>query len=204
MTRLVDETYDQLANLKSLCESFFNRSEFTIYKCISVILRTMLRGSSGNDALIEQVVPKSRLFPLTITPTTDTPPEHLVLPADARIAGCVNIGQGSKVKNLNVEGGAIERTSVDQMFDSTKPPIPIEEWRQQPFLRPEWTLNNFIEVVAHKDGGAHVDPNNAQLLAMEAWGHFHWHLMAGIGLCVHPQLLSQLEVEYPQHTRILP
>lgn len=199
-----DELAVQLLNLKTQCEVFRRDGHFVVYKSVSVILRTLLRGSSGDPPLALVVLPGAKLFPLAIRPPDDTPDEMLVLPASATIGGSVNVRGGSKVKRLLVEGGAVAHMRLSDMFDSMSDPLPVKEWGQQRFLRPNWTLMGFIEWMAHKDGGAHFDPSHKETGMVAQWGSLHWHLTIGIGQSVQSQLFGQFLTAFPNHRQCMP
>jgi hypothetical protein len=204
LVRKIDEAFDQLDNIESLCELFYDRRKFTVYKNIAVSLRFLLTGSSGQAGLICKIIPDARLKPLRVAPASDTPPDMLVLPAEVRIErgeAKVQLGPGIvTVKTLNVAGGAIDAMQIGDLFLSDAEPIGSRAWLNQAFLRPNWTLGKFIRTVANKDGGAHLDPN-ADLQALERWGYFHWHLIAGIARSLHPQLIAQLREKFSHHVR---
>jgi hypothetical protein len=204
LTQKIDETLDQLDNLDSLCGLFFTDRKFTIYKSISVALRLLLTGSSGHVGLVQDVLPTGGLLPLRKVPAASTPPDMLVLPARVFLekdGASTQLGNGTlTVKDLNVFGGAVGAMKIEEMFNSAAPSMSLVAWLEQPFLRPNWTLRKFIGTVTNKDGGAHHDPNDA-LLSMQKWGHFHWHLTAGMARSILPQLRTQLLTTYPKHVR---
>jgi hypothetical protein len=204
LTQQVDETLDQLDNVESLCRLFFVERQFTIYKNISASLRILLTGSSGQVGLVQYILPAAHLWPLRKVPDPATPPDLLVLPGPVRIErgeAKVQIGNGTAtVRDLNVLGGVVGAMEIGEMFDSGGTALPLIVWLEQPFLRPVWTVRKFLGTVANKDGGAHHDPNSV-LLALQNWGHFHWHLTAGIARSILPQIRDQLSAKYPNHVR---
>lgn len=198
----LDELFDQLDQLKALVATF-QQGHYAVYKSISVSLRLLLVGSSGDRPLVEDVLPAIELPKLIVVPPGDMEPDHLCLPAKAIItgAGRLELAAGCKVKSLMVSGGsALSSSEFDTMFEADGT-LPFGEWKMQSFLRPSWTLQDFIRTVAHKDGGAHFDPNQDQLRAMQNWGHFHWHLTACLALNVVEPIRSQLILAFPSHTR---
>jgi hypothetical protein len=203
LSQQIDETFDQLDNIESLCK-MFESGNFTIYKSISASLRLLLTGSSGHAGLFEDVLPAGHLWRLLKVPDPSTPPEWLVLPAAVRLIrgeASIQVGNGTvTVQNLNVCGGAVGAMEVGEMFDNSTPPLPLKDWLDQSFLRPDWTVRQFIGVVTNKDGGAHHDPNS-KLLTMQKWGHIHWHLTTGIARSILPQIRSQLSIQHPHHAR---
>ncbi len=204
LTQQIDETLDQLDNVESLCDLFFGRRQFTIYKNIAGSLRLLLTGSSGHVGLVETVLPAGGLWRLRKIPDPMTPADMLVLPAAVLVESGdakVRVGNGTvTVKELNVKGGAVSAMDIGEMFESSSPALPIRDWLQQPFLRPTWTIRSFISAVANKDGGAHLDPNPT-IEAMQRWGHLHWHLTAALARSVLPQVREQLTATYPSHVR---
>jgi hypothetical protein len=174
----------------------------TIYKSIAVSMRLLLTGSSGDAGLVETVLPMAALDPLRVEPMPPLPADHLVLPADTVIqsGATLSIVAGARVRDLTVGGGAVVATTIGEMFDSTQTALRLADWLAQPFLRPEWSIKSFISTVASKDGGAHLNTNQ-QLAAMQRWGYFHWHVMAGMARAVRPQIAKQLAVAYPSHVR---
>jgi hypothetical protein len=204
LAQQVDETFDQLDNIETLCKSFFDERQFTIYKNISASLRLLLTGSSGQPGLAQDVLPVGRLSALRKVPDASTAPEMIVLPAPVWIErgeAKIQIGNGTAtVQTLNVLGGAVGAMQVGEMFDDAATPLPLHQWLQQPFLRPDWTLRTFLTTVANKDGGAHFGPN-AVLEVVQKWGHFQSHLTAGIARSVLPQIRTQLLAQYPHHVR---
>lgn len=201
----IDETFDQLNNIESLCNLFFTDRQFTIAKNIATTLRLLLTGSSGHVGLMQKVLPVGKLWPLRKVPASETPKDMLVLPAKVMIdtgQAQVQFGNGTvTTKELQVPGGsAVASMEVGEMFDASVPAMPLAKWLMQSFLRPNWTMRKFIGTVTNKDGGAHHDPNS-DLLAMQKWGHLHWHLTAGIARSVLPQVREQLAVAYPHHVR---
>ncbi len=209
--QIADKLGYQLHNLHAQCQSFCQKTNWMAYQPISVVLRTLLIGSSGDAALATQAFDDIRLFPLTVEPDP-TKPDYLRLPADVTIStqggGSLVMSAGSNGKNLFVENGAVANSSFGQMFDEAKQPIPLAEWLTQPFLRSDWTLSMFIRAVAHGAGGAHVEARNADLRAiieaLDAWGSCYWHITPGIGRSVHPQLVAQYAAAYPGHQPSLP
>lgn len=201
---LATEMFDQLCNLSDTCQAFY-AGRRAAYKLTSVVLRTLLRGSSGDGPLATQVLPNATLQRPLITPDDTAPPDHLILPAPVTIGGNIHLAAGMGVKSAEIQGGAVANISVGEMFerrDANR--IPLADWLACPFLRLEWTLEDFIVTVAHKDGGAHVDPNDDQLQAMQAWGYFHWHVTAGIGRSVMLQLHEQFMSAHPDFERKYP
>jgi hypothetical protein len=200
----IDETLDHLDNIDSLCTIFFSQFKFTIYKNISTSLRLLLVGSSGQVGLVQEVLPGGRFPPLRKVPDPATPPDMFVLPAVAWIESGeakVQLGNGTvTVKNLNVCGGALGAMRIGEMFDHDVTGLPLVSWLQQPFLRPNWTLRDFIKTVTNKDGGAHLDPNN-DVQSLQQFGYFHWHLTAGIGRELSSHIRRQISAAYPNHVR---
>jgi hypothetical protein len=203
IARKIDELWDQLDNIDELCQLFFERQKFTSYKSIAVALRLVLTGSSGAKGLVHDVLPSATYAPLRVKATAGVPFNHMVIPAQISIKRGMTqayIGEGTRVRYLNVAGGAVGAMLIGTMLDQVGSVLALSDWLAQPFLRPEWTIRSFIATVVNKDGGAHLD-SNAQLLAMEKWGYFHWHLTAGIARDMHPQLISQLLKTYANHAR---
>ncbi len=204
LEQIVDETYDQLDNLESLCDLFFRTRRYTIYKNISGTLRLLLTGSSGQPGLALTALPNGTLPKLKKVPDSTTPPDMLVLPAAVWInsgEAHVRLGNGTvTTRELDLPGSALDAMTIDDVFDATSPTLPIQQWLQQPFLRPVWTLRKFIGTVANKDGGAHHEPNPV-IKAMQKFGHLHWHLTAGIAKSVYPIIRTQLLSTYPKHVR---
>lgn len=204
LQQLIDETLDQIDNIDSLCHMFYDRRQFAIYKHISTALRTLLTGSSGQKGLVEGVLPHASFFPLRKSPDPATPDDFLVLPGPICIVrgeARVQLGNGTvTVRELDVNGGALNAMEVGEMFDQNGRALPLAQWLSQPFLRPDWTLKSFIAAVTNKDGGAHFEPN-AVIRAMQKWGHFHWHVVAGIGRSIALQVRRQLTASFPDHVR---
>lgn len=202
ITQKVDETFDQLDNLDTLCELFFVERKFTIYKNISSVLRLLLPGSSGQLGIIQDVLPAGTLSPLCNIPEPSAKPGHLLLPGKVVIEnGKSKITMGFVyLKQLNVNGGAVGKTRIEAVFDDAAPAIPFIAWLAQPFLRHDWTLKKFINTVADKDGGAHHDPNDV-LHSLQDLGYIHWLLIAEIGRSISPQLRRQIHASYPAHVR---
>ena len=200
----VDEVFDQLDNLNSLCDIFFVGQKFTIYKSISAILRLLLPGSSGQVGLVQEVLPAGTLSRLRKVPDSAVPDGFIMLPARAVIEegeAKVTLGNGiAYVKHFDIHQGALGKLRFEEIFDSNAPGVPIVDWLEQRFLRPDWNLKKFINTVTNKDGGAHHDPN-AAVLAMQQLGYVHWLLTAEIGRSVSPQLQLQLCATYPGHIR---
>jgi hypothetical protein len=200
----IDETLDHLDNIDSLCDVFFSQHTFTIYKNISVSLRLLLVGSSRQVGLVQDVLLDGRFPPLRKVPDPATPADMIVLPAVAWIErgeARLQLGNGTvTVKMLDVCGGAVSAMRFGEMFDGESLGLPLVDWLQQPFLRPNWTLQHFIKTVTNKDGGAHLDPNNA-LQSFQQFGYFHWHLTAGMARELSPQIRAQVSTTYPNHVR---
>ena len=200
----IDETLDNLDNIDSLCDLFFSQRRFTIYKNISASLRLLLVGSSGQVGLLQDVLPGGVFPRLRKVPDPATPADMIVLPAKAWIKrgeAEVQLGNGTvTVKTLNVCGGAVDAMRFGEMFDEAALGLPLVDWLQQPFLRPNWTLRDFIRTVTNKDGGAHLNPNDA-LQALQQFGYFHWHLIAGMARSLSPHIRRQISSTYPNHVR---
>jgi hypothetical protein len=199
----VDEVLDHLDNLKSLCELFYHYKQFTIYKSIAASLRLLLSGSNGDEGLIQEILPSGRFFPLRFMPDPATPPDFLALPSGVRIVSGgadVRLGGGVKVKELSVAGGAVRAMSWEELFYTSGASLQMREWLEQPFLRPDRTLIDFIRTVGNKDGVGHFNPT-ADLIAMQRWGHFHWHIIAGLAHSVRRPIFDQIEEAYPNHLR---
>src|SRR5260221_2242385 len=200
----LDEAFDQLDNVDAMCDLFYRFKKFTIYKAIGVSLRFMLTGSSGDQGLIQQVLPAVRLSLLRVVRDSSLADGHLKLPTDVVIVGSgrIHLAAGVGVQNLNVAGGAVQAMTCEDPFNGSGATLDLPAWLEQPFLRPEWTLSDFIRVIANKDGGAHLE-SNQKLLAMKKWGYLHWHLTAGVGRGLLPQLRTQLVAAYPNHIRAI-
>lgn len=199
----VDEVLDHLDNLKSLCELFYDHKVFTIYKSIAASLRLLLSGSSGDVGLVQEVLPAARFPTLRVVPDPAAPPDHLTLPSAVSIvsgAATARLGGGVKVKELIVGGGAVRAMTWEDLFDPSGATLPMADWLNQPFLRTDRTLREFITTVGNKDGVGHFNPT-AELVAMKRWGHFHWHITAAIGRAIRQPTLDQLAVAYPSHMR---
>jgi len=199
----LDEILDQTDNLESLCTLFYDQKNRTIYKSIAASLRLLLTGSSGDEGLVSETLPGVCFSPLAIVPLHRAQPDHLTLPASVEIVSgdaTVRLGAGCGVKELNVAGGAVNCMSWGEIFDDSKAPLLLQDWLDQPFLRPDRTLANFLKTVGNKDGVAHFNPT-ADLEAMQRWGYFHWHLIAGIARSVRPQILAQANSAFPGHVR---
>jgi hypothetical protein len=199
-TERVDEMLDQLDNLEGMC-GLFARGQYTIYKNIAVTLRFLLTGSSGDQGLFPATVPSAQLPPVLVSPV-GVSHGFLALPARVRIVSGkadLKIGAGVHVRDLEVAGGAVRATVIGDVFGEG-PALPVRAWLDQPFLRQDWKLGEFIAIVANKDGGAHL-ARNAKLAALKRWGYFHWHVTAGIARGVLPTIRGQLMASYPHHAR---
>ena len=207
--RLVDEVLDQLDNVKLLVRLFYGERLFTVYKSIAVASRLLFSGSSGEKGIVAGALPAALLPRLTVVPEVGVAEGHLSVPGDTVIShggahsGSLQVGRGARISKIIVDGGAIAKTSIGEMFDHASSPLPLTDWLTQPFLRSEWTLDEFIRNVANKDGGAHLDSNHARIKALEDWGYFHWHITAGIGRSLEPVVRQAIASAYPAHVRAI-
>lgn len=212
---LIDELWEQIENLQSQCKEF-GRGNFSLYKSMSVILRTVLVGSSGYPALLGAVLPNSSYYPLRIIPVQSLT-KGIVTPAEIVVTndqgGELHYSAGGTMPYLGIDGGGVVlskvapvggdviwRTEVKNMFDIMGRRLPLAVWLAQPFLRPNWSIKSFIRCVAHKDGGAHVDDSD-QLRAMKAFGNIHRHFTERISRYLAAEIAVQLQQTYPMHCR---
>jgi hypothetical protein len=179
---------EQLQELRALTQAFA-QGQLVIARSISVKLRMLLRGSSGDKALLLQVWPDIRLAPLRVSPRRDAPSDHITLPSKTIIDQNIVLEAGAAVKNLYAQG-APWRLRIDSPLDLSRPWLPLEEWGDQALLRPTWTLTNLIECVAHSDGGAHIKWDD-RIESLQHWGFLHWHLINRMAL----DLAQQIERE---------
>ena len=155
---LIDEIWDQVDNLQTQCKQF-GRGLYTSYKSISVILRTMLLGSSGQPPLLMPVLPDVSFFPLALTPVKpfgEGPwsPAEIVVTNDA--GGSLHYGAGSTMqyylasenggvvlsRNEPIQGDVLWRTEVKNMFNPMGRRLSLAAWLAQPFLGVDWTLRD--------------------------------------------------------------
>lgn len=215
---LIDEAWQQVEALASLCKSF-SEGQYVLYKNMSVTLRTLLVGSSGYPPLVKDVLPKSEFYPLQHAPIHETD-EGIIAPAVIVITndqgGELHYYPGGTMPYLGIEDGGvvlnkktpvggdvIHRTSIKNLFNvTTHNRISLDSWMYQPFLRANWTITSFIKCVAHKDGGAHID-NNKQLKAMQGFGNIQCHLTERISSYIVGELKVQLNQAHPNHDRII-
>lgn len=174
---LLNHLLEQLDELRFLIAGF-ERRRFSLARSISVKLRLLLRGSSGDAPLVGQVLPGFCLPPLRIQPRTNVPDTLITLPSKTYIDSNVTIEGGAAVNKLRADD-AVGRIRVESPFDLSAPPLPIREWGDQALLRPKWTLFGLIEAVAHSDGGAHIKYDE-RIDALQRWGFIHWHLICRI------------------------
>lgn len=214
-SQLIDELWDQIDNLQGHCK-IFAQGTFTIYKGMSVTLRMILVGSSGDDALVEAVLPNALFFPLNIIPTGKIT-SGIITPCEIVVTndqgGELHYAAGGTMPFLGIEGGGVvlskiapvggdtrRRTKVKNMLNVMGNRLPLDAWLAQPFLRREWSIRSFIKCIAHKDGGAHVNAS-LQLEVMEHFGNIHSHLTERISSYVGAEIASQLRQAYPKHLR---
>ncbi len=213
---LIDEIWDQVDNLQAQCRQF-GGGLYTIYKSISVILRTLLLGSSGQPPLLMPVLPDVSFFPLASTPVKpfcEGPwsPAEIVVTNDA--SGSLHYCAGSTMqyylasedggvvlsRNDPIEGDVLRRIEVKNLFNPMGHRLSLEDWLAQPFLGIDWTLRDFLKCIVHKDGGAHLD-QSAKVDSLRKFGYIHWHLTAMIAKYAAGEIASHLERAYPNHTR---
>ncbi|HEX8500205.1 MAG TPA: hypothetical protein VF659_06390 [Pyrinomonadaceae bacterium] len=205
ITQKVDEILDNVDNLNVLCEMFFVQKKFTIYKSIAAALRLLLTGSSGDLGLVQDVLPNSRFSPLAERPISGMAADHISLPANMSLihesgATMITFGASSAFCIMSGPKGVVQLVSFHDIFDSTAASIPIANWLDQPFLRPERTLFDFIKTIGNKDGVAHFNPNT-DIVVLQKSGYLHWHLIAEIARAVGPQIVDQLNTAFPTHVR---
>lgn len=212
---LIDETWEQVENLQTLCQAF-KSGRHAIYKNMSVTLRTLLLGSSGDKGLVCAVLPEAKFLPLRLIPISKA--AQLITPAEIRIrndyGGELIYHKGGTMPNLGMEkggvvlskhepvgGAVVEKLTIKNIFNPLEPWKPLEPWLAQPFLNANWTLKSFITRIANKDGGAHVE-RDEQIEAMAAFGNFHRPLTYLIARYVAAEIALQLHQTYPSHERI--
>lgn len=215
-SRLIDESLEQLDSLRSQVRQFC-AGEISVYKSMSVIVRTLLMGSSGHKGLVEYVLPHATFLPLRIRPIGRIN-AGIVAPGDIEVTndfgGTLHYKAGGTMPYLGMENGGIvlsrtavvggavvARTRVHSIFHVLGEPLPLAEWLRQPFLRSEWTINTFIRCIANKDGGAHVD-SNEELVALTGFGNIQRHLMEKLSAHVEYELRNQLTTAFPSHVRV--
>lgn len=213
--KLYDEVLDQIDALRCHCESF-EASNYTTYKAMSVCLRLLLLGSSGDPALLEEVLPKIQFGPLLFPPrrTADAPfitPCKVVVTNDA--GGTLHYSPGGTMPFLGISDGGIvlsatgpvggavlSRTKLGPLFHPLAPRIDIQQWLDQAFLSTRSTLGDFIKRVANKDGGAHIGTHK-QLTAVQNFGNIHRHLLNAIARYVGLEVSTQFAQTYPAYRR---
>jgi hypothetical protein len=200
----VVELYDQLDSLNAMLGLFYDFKRFTIYKQIAVTLRLLLTGSSGDPGLVVPVLPAVQFLPLLKAPDPVMDPGFMLLPARCTLANSnvkLTFGNGRViVKELDYAGSAIADMQWESLFDPSAKPLVLADWLPQPFLRPERTLGQFINLIANKDGGAHFDPNE-KIAALQKFGNFQSHLICGIAKSVLPQITDHVKAAFPNHAR---
>lgn len=212
---LIDELWDQLDNLQTHCKEF-RRGSYAVYKSMSVILRTVLLGSSGHVALGEAVLPKASFYPLVIVPIRSLT-KGIITPAEIVVTndqgGELHYSAGGTMPYLGIEDGGVvlskvtpvdgdvlHRTKVKNLFDLSGARLSLAAWLAQSFLRREWSIRSFIICVAHNDGGAHIG-NSPQLKEMEQFGNIHRHLTERVSSYVRAEIAFQIKQCYPTHSR---
>ncbi|UCE61423.1 MAG: hypothetical protein JSU63_06675 [Phycisphaerales bacterium] len=215
-TELIDELWEQIDNLAAHRREF-SQGSYGVYKSMSVILRTVLTGSSGDSGLVHSVLPTGRFHRLNVTPIGASS-SGIETPADIVVendrGGKLHYKAGGTMPYLGTNGGGVvlsktkpeeadvvRRTEVGNLFNVHSSPLPVNDWLAQPFLRPDWTIRTFIRCVAHSDGGAHLGANE-QLRTMKNFGSIQRHLTAKIAEYVVGEVTIQLRQTYPSHTRI--
>jgi len=212
--RLVDEIWDQLDNLRLAVEAFASGT-LAAYKSMSVILRTLLTGSSSKQGLVALALPTARFYPLKRVPRNmgrgfEIPAEIVVVNDQG---GELHYMAGNDMPFLGIEhggvvlsktgplsGDVVSRTKVKSLWEVGGNRIALDPWLAQSFLRQEWTLASFIKCVAHKDGGAHFDPNH-QLEVMESFGSIHRRLTECVSQYVLHEIKCQIVQAFPRHRR---
>ncbi len=145
---LIDEIWEQIENLQSQCKEFA-RGTFSLYKSMSVILRTVLVGASGYPALLESVLPNSSFYPLRIIPVRSltkgiVTPGQIVVTNDQ--GGELHYSAGGTIPYLDIDDGGVVlskvapvggdviwRTEVKNIFDIMGRRLPLAVWLDRPF-----------------------------------------------------------------------
>jgi hypothetical protein len=81
--------------------------------------------------------------------------------------------------------------SIFGLFDNQAAPVPLSIWLRTPLIKVGMTVETVIRQVAHKDGGAHYDPNQTSS-EMNDLGRLQGHVVAAIAEGITPQLRKQL------------
>jgi hypothetical protein len=198
----IDETFFQLNNLALLSAAFHNNLALSIYKDIAARLRFLFVRSCGDQRFITTTLPSLRLSPLSTPCELGLSPNLLFWHADMSIgenpqirvrAGC-KFGSSFRI----TPGPTVAHMHLHRLFDMSKPQLELQQWLAQPFIRPEWTLEDFMRWVSNKDGGTHRS-RFAVIERLEKLGNIHWHLTATIAREIGPQLMKQFHHHYPNH-----
>lgn len=196
----LDELAYQILNLQALGR-LYQEGVYPAYKLIAVVLRTLLIGSSGDAPFVRTCLPSASL-PRLIVSGPHSQPSYLRVPA-ALMTGNSVFHAGCYLQNLDWHGmGFVEAVRVGPMFDPGM--IPLEDWLNQEFLVHGLTLGKFIKLIAHKEGGAHIELTYPELSPLHACGFVHWPLIASLAEPVATALESQVLAANPGFMHAFP
>jgi hypothetical protein len=200
----LDEFSFQIENLL-LAGMLYRFENHTAYKLIAMVLRTLLLGSSGDPPYAETCLAAPKLPRLRISgPFTVS--GHYRMPADIFIdsptGANFHLVAGCHVKSIDYQGGVVRSARVSGLFGDDL--IPLSDWTNQPFLGSPLTLQSFIKLIAHKEGGVHIDLTNPELKPLHDCGFLHWPLLAAMATPIGLALRQQLHAQHPSHSPSLP
>ncbi len=189
-----DELSYQVANLQFLCEAYW-AGNHTLYKCATVILRTLVLGSSGDPPLVSTL--NAPMLPRLARTMEEGDPGRFDMPSRVLLGQRLFFHPGSGVAGrVLIDGGAIASARVGALFGVEM--IPLAEWLAQRFLLPNLTLGDFIKHVTNKDGGAHFEENSEAMRRLRECASLHWPLTIRIGEVIAEELKVQMRREWPE------
>jgi hypothetical protein len=195
------ELADQLDQLEELAGVFCATKDSKVYKAISSVLRIVLLGSSGNAALVADVLPQVDLPVLVCPAKGDKSLTSIQLPAQLQVNGPsgITFGAGCAFGQVRMNLNACN-LALSGVLATDGRTMKLPQWLAQKLLKGHWTIAHVIKTIANKGGGAHFEPN-ADINAMEAVVNFHRMAIARIGTELAPAIRHQLNIAYPTTAR---
>ena len=171
IAQIACEALEQVRGLESLCCTYFGRVNLHLSRQMSATLRTLLVGSSGQRGLILDCLSTPELFPLRCPLPADLQPGFTHVP------GCIlsRFTRHHRETEPSWCGPQI-RAKCDDFrhiqhtlgFNQRATPVHLENWLEQPFLRPNRTIRSFIKLMANKAGGS-LRPDDRDGSPRRAW-----------------------------------
>jgi len=195
----LDELRYQLINLRLLCQMYW-RGAHTLYKCATVILRTLFFRSAGVDPLVRLLTDPQ--LPKLLVEVDTASIDHLTIPTRISLAEMMNLEPGVRIGQIVQVPGSIGAIRMGALF--TDELMPLNDWLDQRFLFGNSTVKMFINWVVHKDGGAHYVVNDESIRRLERVASVHWPLTIRVGEVVADELLRQLDRQNPNSPFAVP